>query len=312
MIDKNNLIKLYFVEDNCSINNLVSVVIPTYNRENTISRAVRSVLNQTYDNIEIVIVDDCSNDHTEEVVKKEFGNNPKVLFHTLDRNSGACVARNKGVQLSHGEYIAFLDSDDEFQPEKISKQIACLERDGVSLCATDYTSFDKNGHEGIVKTHPGTRDAIYKELLYCNFITTGTLMGYRKCFIDVPFDETLPRYQDWDLVLRLAQKYKYHFLEESTLLQYYQPVSITASTNHVKTLSALNTVYYKNIEGYLSDKRAFAQIHWLMGIHKLFINRKDSYKDLWIGVIKNGFNLHRFFIYIYIRLGFIKLVSKYI
>jgi glycosyltransferase involved in cell wall biosynthesis len=290
---------------------LVSVVIPTYNREKTILRAVNSVLNQTYNNIEVIIVDDCSDDNTEFVVKEDFNNDLRVLFYKLEKNSGACVARNKGVQLSKGKYVAFLDSDDEYLPTKISKQVECLEDGGELLCATDYILFAEDGSKEYVNTQIGSSSVVYKNLLYCNFITTGTLMGRRDCFVNVPFDESLPRYQDWDLVLRLSKKYSFVFLQESTLLQYSQHISITASTSHEKTLKSLITIYNKNYEGYNSDMKAYSQIHWLIGIHKVFVDRRNSYKDLWVGVVRNGFNLRRFLIYIYVKMGLVKLISRY-
>lgn len=271
---------------------LVSVVIPTYNRAKTIHRAIESVLNQTYKEIEVIVVDDCSKDNTADVVKKEFGRDLRVIFHKLEKNLGACVARNRGVQLSKGKYVAFLDSDDAFLPEKISKQIACIEKSNVSLCATDYTLINENGRV-LVKTHPGTKEEVYSKLLYCNFITTGTLMGYRECFIEEPFDESLPRYQDWDLVLRLSKKYSFYFLQESTLLQYSQQISITTSTNHEKTLRALNTIYNKNLDGYKFDKKAYSQVHWLIGVHGLFVEGVHPYKHMMIGATHWRINFRR-------------------
>ena len=291
-------------------NSLVSVVIPTYNRQDSILKAIESVLNQSYTNVEVIIVDDCSTDKTEEIVNKKYCTNSRVKYFCLQTNSGACVARNEGVRQSSGEYIAFLDSDDYYLPQKVEKQIEMLQRTSADLCVSDFIRQDKDGNEGIIKMFDGSRNEIYFQLLYCNYMTTGTLLGKKNCFIETPFDEELPRYQDWDLVLRLCQKYKFTSLHENTLVQIYQPVSITASTNHAKTLKALSIVYNKNIEGYKRDKLAFTQIHWLMGLHNLYLNKKQAYKDLWIGVTHNGFNMKRFIIFVYARLGFIKLVSN--
>ena len=290
---------------------LVSVVIPTYNRARTIIRAINSVLCQTYDNVEVIVVDDCSQDDTENVIASEYGNNRRVMFHKLDHNSGACKARNIGVQLSHGEFVAFLDSDDEFLPDKLSKQIECIVKYNASLCASDYTIVYKDGSQSIIETKPGRKDQVLKDLLYCNYITTGTLIGYRSCFLEEPFDEILPRYQDWDLVLRLCQRFSIHLLRERTLVQYSQDVSITKSTNHEKTLRALKVVYNKNKKLYDKNKRAYCQIHWLMGIHEIFVAKHISYNDLWIGVTANGFNFHRFLIYLYVKLGLTKMITKY-
>lgn len=289
---------------------LVSVVIPVYNREKTIVRAVKSVLNQTYKNIEVIIVDDCSSDNSRVVIENAFSENNNVRYICLEKNSGACVARNRGVQLSKGKYVAFLDSDDAFLPNKIEKQISCLCETNAQLCATDYIRYRKDGSEEIVKTKPGSQEEVYNELLYCNFITTGTLLGYKECFVEVPFDESLPRYQDWDLVLRLSQKYTFCFLEENTLLQYFQPVSITASTNHEKTLRALDVIYGKNKSGFFHNNRSYTQIHWLRGMHSCYIKDQIRYKSLFIGIFKFGFNLKRLFVAVLLSLGFKKQIEK--
>lgn len=291
---------------------LVSVVIPVYNREKTIVRAVKSVLNQTYKNIEVIVVDDCSSDNSRNVIESAFSENNNVHYICLEKNSGACVARNRGVQLSKGKYVAFLDSDDAFLPNKIEKQINYLCETKAQLCATDYIRYRKDGSEEIVKTKPGSQEEVYNELLYCNFITTGTLLGYKECFVEVPFDESLPRYQDWDLVLRLSQKYTFCFLKENTLLQYYQPVSITASTNHEKTLFSLKIIYKKNSKGYLSYRKANAQINWLLGLHGLFAGKKNVYHNIWLGIYGDGFNIRRFFISILVFFKLKKLLSKYL
>ena len=282
---------------------LVSVIIPVYNRANTIARAINSVLTQTYRDIEIIVIDDCSSDNTRQIILDTYGDNSRVSYHCLDTNSGACIARNKGVEMAQGEFIAFLDSDDAFLPDKIEKQIKLIHEQNADLCATDYIRYRKDGSEELVQTKPGSRKEIYNELLYCNFITTGTLMGHRKCFVDVPFDETLPRYQDWDLVLRLCQKYSFCFIQENTLLQYYQPVSITASTNHAKTYFALQKILKNNEEAYAKNKRAFSQICWLIGIHGSFLKNAVSYSYLWKGVVEYGLNLKRLLILLLIFIG---------
>lgn len=287
---------------------LVSVVIPSYNREHTIVRAVKSVLNQTYKQMEIIIVDDCSSDNTAEIVSQEFDGNDNVIYHRLVRNSGACHARNKGVELSHGDYIAFLDSDDEYLPKKIEKQVAMLERTGADLCASDYVRIGKDSKEIVVPTYES--DYFLPDLLYLNQITTGTLIGKRQCFIDTAFDESLPRYQDWDLVLRLAKKFRFCFLKENTLIQYFQPVSITNSTSHHKTYVALSTIFSKNKVDYLSHPKGYSQIMWLLGLHSLY-NKEDRYVGaLWKGVTANSFSIRRFLIFMLVICGNKSIVDR--
>ena len=115
---------------------LVSVVIPVYNREDTIQRAVDSVLNQTYSNIEVLVVDDGSKDNSLEMLKK-YHNDNRVKIFCQEFNQGANAARNRGIREAKGEYIAFHDSDDEWLPDKLEKQIKRMEYGDfhVSFCA---------------------------------------------------------------------------------------------------------------------------------------------------------------------------------
>ena len=106
---------------------LVSVIIPTYNRGRLILDSINSVLNQTYKNIELIVVDDCSTDNTEEILKSI--NDSRIKYVKLEKNSGACIARNKGIELSTGEFIAFNDSDDLWITTKLEKQLPpCIVR----------------------------------------------------------------------------------------------------------------------------------------------------------------------------------------
>ena len=104
--------------------NLITVIIPTYNRAHLIKDAAYSVLNQSYKNIELIIIDDCSTDDTAEVVKSI--NDPRLNYHRLEKNSGACIARNKGIELARGDYISFNDSDDKWLENKLEEQLEFL------------------------------------------------------------------------------------------------------------------------------------------------------------------------------------------
>lgn len=100
----------------------VSIVIPTYNRARFLGRLVRSVLNQTYKNFEVIVADDASTDDTAEIIKTFKDDRIRYIRH--ESNAGAAAARNTGIKASRGEYVAFQDSDDEWLPEKLEKQMA--------------------------------------------------------------------------------------------------------------------------------------------------------------------------------------------
>ena len=109
-------------------NPTVSIIIPTYNRAHLIGRAIQSVLNQTYQNFEIIVVDDGSTDNTEEMIKEFQKHDKRIKYIRHEKNRGGAAARNTGIKVARGEYIAFQDSDDEWLPEKLEKQMDVFQR----------------------------------------------------------------------------------------------------------------------------------------------------------------------------------------
>ncbi|GEN49050.1 glycosyltransferase family 2 protein [Ligilactobacillus pobuzihii] len=120
--------------------------MPTYNCADFISSAIDSVLNQTIKNWELIIVDDCSNDNTDLVVQNYQKSNSNINYIKLRKNSGAAVARTKGIYLSHGKYVAFLDSDDLWNERKLEKQIGFMQKNDVDFSCTGYGQIDENGN----------------------------------------------------------------------------------------------------------------------------------------------------------------------
>lgn len=149
--------------------------MPAYNTEDFIGITLDSVLNQTYHNWEVIIIDDCSTDNTANVVKSYMTRDPRIRYHKLEKNSGAAVARNKALELAKGKYMAFLDSDDIWFPEKLTTQIKFMEQNGFHFTCTSYTKIDEQGtslnriisaknksdYNGILKTCPGNSTVIY-------------------------------------------------------------------------------------------------------------------------------------------------------
>ena len=105
----------------------VSIIIPTYNRAHLIDRSIQSVLNQTYQDFELIVVDDGSTDNTEDIIRQFQEKDKRIKYIKHDKNKGGSAARNTGIKNSRGEYIAFQDSDDEWFPEKLEKQIEIIE-----------------------------------------------------------------------------------------------------------------------------------------------------------------------------------------
>lgn len=225
---------------------MVTVIIPSYNREKTIKRAVDSVLNQTYKDIEVIVVDDCSTDNTLDVVKSIKDSRLKVF--KLNENSGACVARNFGIEKAKGQYIAFQDSDDEWLPEKLEKQMIAFNKNAdVVFCA--FNRID-NTYKDV---YPVLTDGFVqrKTILEKSYVSTQTLIARKECFDNIKFDPQMPRLQDYDLVIRLSKKFSFYFLSEPMVNMYIQNDSI--SKNSIKLIDAeylILTKYPEDVELY--------------------------------------------------------------
>ena len=124
------------------MNELVSIIMPSYNTAKFISETIESVLAQTYTNWELIIVDDCSTDNTDEVVKSFLSDN-RIKYIKNEKNSGAAISRNRALRESKGKWIAFLDSDDLWMPEKLERQIAFMEASGYHFSYTNYIEIDE-------------------------------------------------------------------------------------------------------------------------------------------------------------------------
>lgn len=246
---------------------LVSVIIPSYNREKVIQRAVDSVLNQIYRNIELIVVDDCSTDNTIDILSRI--EDKRLIVLRNEKNEGACVSRNKGILNSSGEYIAFLDSDDVWDKNKLENQVNYMMEYNYFITYTNYSCNNK-----IVELNERymSKKNLYQVLLYDNHITTGILLCKRNILETNLFDEKLSRFQDWDLVLRLSRKYEFGYIHQVLTYQYVQKDSITKSTSHKKTYDALRRIYKKNEEEIREYDQLEAKWKWRMAIHSIFFD----------------------------------------
>lgn len=199
----------------------VSVIIPAYNRAHCIKASVESVLNQTYPVKEIIIADDCSRDNTQEVIE-QMGDD-RIRYVRLPENRGAGGARNFGAALASGEYIAFHDSDDRWDPEKLAKQMAYYEKHPE--CGLVYNAFSvllsgKEEPSIFPDMHSGRKleGNILPELLLKNTIDAPTMLFRREVFEGLGgFDESMRSLEDWDLALRVARRYPIGFVPEVLL-----------------------------------------------------------------------------------------------
>lgn len=200
----------------------VSVIIPTYNRGRFISRAIMSVLSQTYKDFEIIVVDDGSTDDTKKQVKK-FGNQVRYIYQV---NKGPSSARNKGISKANGKYIAFCDSDDQFLPDKLEKQMKYIRKNPeCRFLYSWYYDIDAQGKVAKKKKPLAckSKQQLQYFLLKRKFvIRTSTVLVYKGCFKKAgKFNEKYWTSEDWDMWLRLAAYYPGHCLEEA-LSEYWR------------------------------------------------------------------------------------------
>ncbi len=199
------------------------MIIPAYNRANVLPRAIKSVLNQTFTDYEIIVVDDASTDDTGAVARNSDG--PlRVICHELNR--GPAAARNTGIRAARGAYVAFLDSDDEWLPGKLARQIGLLEGLGTSYnacCSGRILTHPVLGYSW--ERHLPAQEHWTRYLLIngCDF-GGSTMVARRGVFEHTGlFDENLPRYEDWDWLLRYVADYDLAIVPEPQAIKHLSP-----------------------------------------------------------------------------------------
>jgi len=249
-------------------NSNVSIIIPTYNCARLIGRAIESVLNQTYRDFELIIVDDSSTDNTDKIVKKFQEQDKRVKYIRHDKNKGGSAARNTGIKVARGEYIAFQDSDDEWLPEKLKKQMEVFKNTSskVGIIYTGFWRIKDNEKTYIPQSWVKQKDGnIYFELLKGNFVGTPTILIKKKCFKKVGiFDENLPRLQDWELVIRLSKYYNFKCIDEPLLVSYYTSDSISA--NNDALIKAIELIITKHFADFSNHKKILSKHYFGLGI----------------------------------------------
>lgn len=193
----------------------ISVVIAAYNREKTLRRCIDSILNQTFKPKEIIVVDDCSTDNTVKIIEEYSEEIVKLV--SLNKKSGAQVARNMGIKTAKHEWIAFQDSDDEWLPNKLEMQINVIKESKCNVVHCDCF-VQKNGERWVFGV-PKYEGNIYKSLLKAPGPVFPGLLVKKTSLIEMNFlDEKVPSYQEWDTVIRLAQNNEFGFVKEALFI----------------------------------------------------------------------------------------------
>jgi GalNAc5-diNAcBac-PP-undecaprenol beta-1,3-glucosyltransferase len=226
-------------------NRLVSVIIPTFKRAEFIPRVIENVRRQTHANIEILVIDDGSPDHTSSVVNAIPDSRIRYIRH--ETNKGVSAARNTGIREARGEYIAFIDDDDMWSEDKLEKQLKALNTYDVVVCAAIADGLPLRMHKRPDITHDDLRKGGF---------APSSLVGKAHVFRDVMFDENLRQGEDWDMFIRIAQRYSIGWVEGNLLI--YNKGDHARATNVAKHLSGpelekRTAILYKHRE-FLGEK----------------------------------------------------------
>ncbi|MCA1200122.1 glycosyltransferase family 2 protein [Sphingomonas sp. R647] len=248
---------------------LVSVIVPTYNVQDYILSTITSVLSQTYKNVEVLCIDDCSSDATVAIIKSI--DDCRVKLSTSDANQGAGRSRSRGLELARGRYIAFLDSDDLWYPDKIAQQIAALQSSGA---AAAYSYYDIMDESGVVYDCENDLPELvtYRSLLaHCYIRTSSFIYDVEKVGADIRFVNARKR-QDYLFFLEVLRRVGQAILVPTVTCSYrIHPGSV--SSNKLRNIPYQWSVYrrYEN----LSLARSLYQIaHWFVRSGNIVLRRK--------------------------------------
>lgn len=234
---------------------LVSIIMPTYNCAKFIGKTIESVIAQTYENWELIIVDDCSKDNTEEVVSKYKDN--RIKYHRLKNNSGAAVARTEAMKKASGSYMAFLDSDDLWKKDKLEKQLEFMNKNNYNFTCTEYEQIDEEGNK-LNKVIKVKKRADYNRILLDCPVGNSTVMYNVEKLgkFEVP---NIRKRNDDALWLQILKKEKYIYGMPDILME-YRIRSNSISSNKL-SLVKYHWQLYREIE-HLSVFRSAFHICW--------------------------------------------------
>lgn len=252
------------------MNDLVSIIMPSYNTAEYISTSIASVQKQTYTNWELIIVDDCSTDNTDEAVVPLLSDN-RIHYLKNEHNSGAAVSRNRALREAKGKWIAFLDSDDTWEPEKLTRQLAFMEENGYAFTFTDYRIRLNGNWLPYRYTGPNVVDK-RKMYNYCYFSTITVI--YDRDVVGLIQIENLKKNNDYAMWLQAIEKTKcYRFPE--CLSNYIKHEHSVSSGNKLKLIKWHYILFRKGLHKGVA-------VSALLTVNNLFhgVIKKIRYKEL--------------------------------
>ena len=276
----------------------VSVIIPTHNRDEFLGSTIASVLSQTYSDFEIIVVDDNSGDRTHEVIKSIKDGRMKYIRHR--DNMGPSAARNTAISSASGEYIAFLDDDDEWIPEKLQKQVELLDKCEPNICGvySNRLVVDKLSNR-IISTSPQAKKLkgnLLYQLSIGSPIHTSTVLIRKRCIEKVGlFDETMSYMEDRDFWIRLSLNWDFEYIDKPLTIAYVHKQGHLSeslegqTTGREKLLERYNDLFHK-------DRKTWSKLHLLQGAQYCQLkNMKKGRKNILKGIKIYPFNLKAYF-----------------
>lgn len=239
---------------------VISVVIPCYNRKDKLPDCLESVLGQSHRELEVLVVDDASTDGTEALFADI--RDPRVTYLRYSENRGACYARNYGARRAHGKYLAFQDSDDIWHPDKLEKQLAHLLATGADMTFCGMNRISADGSRFYYPVHGYDAHQSLEQFLAENRAGTQTMLMHRYVWETLEFDESFRRYQDWDFSIRAAAAYRLAYLPQALVDSEVGSDSISFA---VKSYPALVHLYTKHAALYARAPRSDAVMNRRMG-----------------------------------------------
>lgn len=259
---------------------LVSVVIPTYNAAKFLPQAVGSALNQTYRNIEVIVVDDGSTDGTEDlpILKDQ-----RVHYFKIPHSGGPATPRNVGIERAKGELIAFLDADDIWLPKKIEGQVNLIERKKVDLVYCDgqvANERDRPVRDYYHEEIPTPQGDVFRELYATNFIPTSSVLVRKGCFAKIGVFDTRARFvgvEDYELWLRMAKFFRFGYLAK-VLFRYRERAGSISDQGEFKSYESLFEILRKHYWDALKLGGGEVKIKlWEMGKYLTKLSKKENF-----------------------------------
>lgn len=243
---------------------MISIITPTYNCGAYIGETIESVQKQSYQNWEMIIVDDCSTDNTKEVVENYSQKDVRIIYHQLLQNSGAAKARTKAMELAQGEYMAFLDSDDLWTEDKLEKQLRFMQEHHYHVTCTAYEQIDEQGHL-LHRTIPAKQKTNYNGILLSCPVGNSTVMYHVKSLgkFEVP---NIRKRNDDALWLQILKKETYIYGMKDVLMRYR--VRSNSISSNKWSLVKYHWQLYREIEHLSIPRSVFHICFW--GFLKLF------------------------------------------